>query len=223
MCFAPYVSLSTFIIEFLLAIFFLLRDPKDKLNRLIALLSFLLGFYQLNEFLICVTDLSIFTRLAGITTTVLPVLGVWYALIMWRKKIRYYWHILILLPATFFIVMISFPIYYTGKTVCNYVFIQYPNTGLLGQFYGLYYITYIVGAGILFYYAVLQTKDVYEKRLLQLGSLGMLIFTVPTFIFLQFLPMFYTSFPSVLCEFALLLAIELVVVLWYKEKHKIKY
>ena len=91
MCFAPYVSLSTFVIEFLLAIFFFLKNPKDKLNRIIALVSFLLGFYQLNEFLICVTGVRIFTILAMGVTALLPAIGISYALIMYRKKLKYYW------------------------------------------------------------------------------------------------------------------------------------
>ncbi|MBR9690946.1 hypothetical protein GOV08_04650 [Candidatus Woesearchaeota archaeon] len=223
MCFAPYISLSTFIIEFLLAAYFVLRDPKDRLNQFLALISFMLGYYQLNEFLICTTSLNIFARLAMITTAILPALGVTYALIMWRKKIKYYWHILIYTPAAFFITMFSLPFYYDTPTFCNTVFIQYPTTGLLGQFYSLYYTIYVVGVGVLFYYAAIHAKDVYEKRLLQLGMLGMLILIVPAIVFLQFLPSLYVEFPSVLCEFALLLAIELVVLMWYKEKHKIKF
>lgn len=223
MCFAPYISLSTFIIEFLLALFFLLKNPKDKVNRIIALLSFLLGLYQLNEFLICTTGANFFTRGAIIVTALLPAIGITYGLIMWRKKIRYYWHLLIYSPTIFFVVMFSLPFYYQESAVCNSVFLTYPGTGLLGDFYGLYYLTYISAAAILFYFAASNNNNKYEKRLLHLGMLGMLIFTIPTFIFLQFLPALYISFPSVLCEFALLLAIELIIVIWYKDKHKLNY
>ena len=62
-----------------------------------------------------------------------------------------------------------------------------------------------------------------EKVLLSLGMLGMGIFTIPTFIFLIFLPALRMQFASVLCEFALLLAIELMILLWYKEKHNLRY
>lgn len=222
MCFAPYISLSTFIIEFLLAIYFLLRNPKDKLNQIIALLSLMLGIYQLNEFLICVTGANIFTRLAMITTALLPSIGISYALIMWRKKLKWYWHTLIYTPAIFFIVMFSMPFYYKTNAFCNSVFIQYPNIGLMSDFYGLYYTIYVVGTGVLFYLAS-NNKSKKERILLRLGMLSMLIFTVPTFIFLQFLPSLNNSFPSVLCEFALLLAIELIIVIFFKEKYKMEY
>jgi len=223
MCFAPYISLSIFIIEFLLAIFFLLRDPKDNLNRIIALLSLFLGLYQLNEFLICITDVNLFTKLSMSISAVLPPIAISYALIMWRKRLKYYWNLLIYSPAVFFIFMFILSNYLKVSAVCMTVFIEYPDLGLLGKFYALYYIAYILGAAALFYFASSKLKIVYERRLLHLGMLGMFIFTVPTFIFILFLPMMYNQFPSVLCQFALLLAIELAVVLWYKEKHKIKY
>lgn len=237
MCFTPYISLSTFVIEFLLAIFFLLKNPKDKLNRIVALLSLLLGIYQLNEFLICTTQINIFTRLAMITTSILPAIGITYALIMWRKKLSYYWHLLIYSPVVFFIVMFSMPLYYSTSASCGSVFVKYPSLGLLGDFYSIYYFGYIIASLILFYIAgnfdashkiisqkIKSSKDYkYYKGLLSLGALGMLIFTVPTYIFLQFLPSLSIKFPSVLCEFALLLAIELIIVIWYKDKYNIKY
>ncbi len=76
---------------------------------------------------------------------------------------------------------------------------------------------------MLFYLFSQPAKRKEEKVLLNLGMLGMGVFTIPTFVFLIFLPMFDTQFASVLCEFALLLAIEMIVLLWYKEKHGLKY
>lgn len=222
MCFAPYISLSTFVIEFLLALYFLLSNPKDKLNQIIALISFLLGFYQLNEFLICTTGLSVFTKLAMITTAILPALAITFALIMSKKRLRYYWHLVIYAPALFFIVMFA-TLYYNQPAVCDAIFILYPTTGILGDLYGLYYVAYIVGTGVLFYLFSQRTKKKEERVMQHLGMLSMVIFTVPTFVFLIFLPRFYTAFSSVLCEFALLLAIELIIVLWYKQKHGLKY
>jgi hypothetical protein len=223
MCFAPYVSLSTFIIEFLLAMFFLLKNPKDKLNRIISLTSFLLGFYQLNEFLICTTGANLFTRLALVTTAILPGLGISYALILSRKKMKFYWHALIYSPAIFFILMFILSSYLKQSAFCSTVFIQYPNTNLLGKLFSLYYTVYLVASMILFYFFSLQFKSKYERRLSHLGILGILLFTVPTFIFLLFIPALKIKFASVLCEFALLLAIEFIIVLWYKDKHRLHY
>jgi len=211
MCFAPYISLSTFIIEFLLATYFLLQNPKDKLNKIIALTSFLLGIYQLNEFLICVTKINLFTKLAISTTAILPVLAISIALVMSRKKIKYYWKLLIYSPAAFFILAFTMSNTLTQSATCSTVFIEYPIFGLLGKFFALYY---LVSA---------NTKSKHEKVLSGLGMLGMFIFTIPTYIFLLFLPALDIKFPSVLCEFALLLAIEFIFLLWYKEEHKLKY
>jgi len=223
MCFAPYISLSTFVIEFLLAAFFFFKNPKDNLNRMIALISLLLGVYQLNEFLICVTGLNFFTKLAMSTTAILPALGITYALIVYRKKIKFYWHALIYAPAVFFILMFVISNYYKQSAICASVFIQYFGGGLLGMFFALYYLLYLIAGAVLFYFAASGAKSMYERRLAHLGMLGVFIFVVPTFVFLLFLPALEIQFASVLCEFALLLAIELVIILWYKDKHRLKY
>ncbi len=223
MCFAPYISLATFTIEFLLALYFFFMKPKDRLHQIIAVISFLLGYYQLNEFLICLTEQVVFTKLAMITTAILPALAVSFALIMARKRLRYYWHILIYAPAVFFSTMFALPLYYSESAICQTIFIEYPTAGILGNLYGLHYMVYIVGAGVLFYFFSQFAKTKHEKVLLNLGMLSMLVFTAPTFVFLIFLPQFYPQFPSVLCEFALLLAIELIILLWYKNRHGIKY
>ncbi len=223
MCFAPYISLSTFVIEFALAVFFLLKNPKDNLNRIISLISFLLGIYQLNEFLICITEINLFTKLAMITTAILPALAISYALVMFRKKIKIYWHMLIYAPSVFFILMFVLSSIFKQSAICATVFIEYPVMGLLGKFFGLYYILYFIVAIILFYFASSKAKSKYEKTLSILGVVGIFIFTFPTFIFLLFLPAMNIKFPSILCEFALLLAIEFIFVLWYKEKHKLHY
>lgn len=223
MCFAPYVSLSTFVIEFLLAAFFLLKSPKDNLNRVIALIALLLGVYQLNEFLICVSGLSLFTMFAMMTIAILPGLGITYVLIIFRKKIKFRWHVLIYLPAIFFVLVFAISDYFKRSAICSTVFVQYPGAGLLGMFFALYYLVYLVAGLIMFYFISSNVKSIYEKRLGYLGVLGLLVFIVPTFVFLFFLPALEIQFASILCEFALLFAIELVVVLWYKDKHKLRY
>ncbi len=222
MCFTPYISLSTFIIEFLLALYFLLKNPKDKLNQVISLLSFLLGLYQLSEFLICVTGINLFALFARIITAILPALAISYALVLSRRKIRF-WNILIYAPAIFFILMFILSNSNPISATCSKVFIGFSSLGLLGKFFGSYYLLYIFGSVIAFSYVASKSTSKYEKTLTLLGMAGMFLFTVPTFIFLLFLPEFEIQFPSVLCEFGLLLAIELVVVLWYKNKHNLKY
>ena len=142
---------------------------------------------------------------------------------MYRKKINYYWKLLIYSPPVFFILMFILANYYKQSAICTTVFIQYPSLGMLGRFFALYYIVYLLAAVIIFYFASQNTNSKYEKVLSNLGIFGMLIFTVPTFIFLIFLPSLKIMFPSVLCEFGLLLAIEFIIVLWYKDKHKLHY
>jgi len=87
-----------------------------------------------------------------ITTAILPAVGVSFALLMGRKRISYYWHLLIYAPAAFFIVMFALIEPYRAGAVCQAIFIQYPTAGLLGDFYGTYYIIYVLGSATLFYF-----------------------------------------------------------------------
>ena len=121
MCFAPYISVSTFIVELLLAVYFFLLDSKDKLNRFIALLSLSLGIYQLNEFFICTTTTGLFTRSAFAVTAVLPAMAITYALIMWRKRLKWHLHAMIYLPAVFFVVAFSLPWSFKSAATCQSV------------------------------------------------------------------------------------------------------
>ena len=67
-----------------------------------------------------------------------------------------------------------------------------------------------------------EEKDKKLKILNDIGAFSILVFTVPTFLFLALFPQFNMHFPSVLCDFALLLAITLLCMIYYKEKHEIK-
>jgi len=186
---------------------------------LIAIISLLLGIYQLNEFLICFTNFSAFTRIALGVTAILPAVGVSYALVLSRIKLKFHWHLAIYSPAIFFITW--FAIMTTELAICSTVFIQYPSMGLVGRFYSSYYALYIVGALLIMQFGQIRKK--HEITLRHLGMLGILTFALPAYIFLRFLPMLEIQSKSVLCEFALLLAIEFLIVLWYKDKYKIKY
>ncbi|MFC1697983.1 hypothetical protein ACFL1H_06595 [Nanoarchaeota archaeon] len=223
MCFAPYVSLSTFIIEFLIAIFFLAKNPRDKLNQAMALLVFMLGFYQLNEFLICTTGANVFTKLAMITTAILPAFSITLALIMWKKPLKWYFHLVYYVPSIFFILWFSISNAFASSAQCMSVFIKYPAFGIVNNFYGLYYLVFLIATIIIYFIASHIVKKRQEKVMLSLGILSVLIFTIPTYIFLLFLPSQKILFSSVLCEFALLLSILLIFVMWYKDKHKLKY
>jgi protein-S-isoprenylcysteine O-methyltransferase Ste14 len=64
----------------------------------------------------------------------------------------------------------------------------------------------------------MQEKDVEKKKLYLLLPLGVLIMSVPTFILMVVFPNLNFMFPSVLCHFALLLAIVTFVGVYWKHK-----
>jgi len=144
-------------------------------------------------------------------------------LIVYRSKIGYYWNALIYAPVVFFVSMFLFSSYYETSAICSTIFIEYIHWGYLGKFFGLYYLVYMLAMAVIFYFATSKVKTKAERVVAHLGVLSVFIFTVPTYIFIWFLPAFNIKFASVLCEFGLLLSIELVILLLWKEKHKLSY
>lgn len=113
--------------------------------------------------------------------------------------------------------------YYSQSALCGDYFIRYPDLGLTGILYDAYYFIYLLAAFLLFLSAASKRRNIHEKRLFYLGALGIAIFNISTFVFLLLLPQYYPEFPSVYCEFALLLAIEFLLVVRYKEKHRLRF
>jgi len=223
MCFSPTISLTTFVIEFILAIYFVAIAPKDKLNKIIGRVTAFLALYQLNEFLICTTGNTIHTRFALIITALLPVYGVLYAFKMIRKKITLNQRLILYATPIVFCIYFAFTQIYNNPTACLNMFIQYPKLGFAAKLYGLYYFTYLLFSIYIFYRGIKQTRNKMLRRFYELGILSILIFTVPTFLFIIILPQYFILFPSVLCQFALLLAILFVYIIYYKQKNKLVY
>jgi hypothetical protein len=213
MCLTPQISFATFAIEVALAFFVFFKNPRDKLNQIGAALLLFLGLYQLNEFFICTTSQLAFTRLAIATTSFLPAFGVTAALIMMREKLARFWYGLLYLPPVLFLLTFLFSGIYQTSAVCGRFFIRYPYTGFIGTLHGLYYLVYLVIATALFYIGARSAKHIHERKLLYLGMSAVLAFNITAFTFLLFLPQYLPEFPSVYCEFALLVALQFVIII----------
>jgi len=223
MCFSPQISLTTFIVEFALAIYFVAIAPQDKLNKIIGRVTAFLALYQLCEFMICITNNTLFTRLAFIITALLPAYGVVYAFTMIKKKLSLNKLIVLYSFPILFSIYFAFTSIYNNPTVCLNMFILYPKLGIMAKIYGSYYFVYLLASIYIFYRAIKQTKDKVFRRFYELGILSILIFTLPTVLFIIILPEYFRLFPSVLCQFALLLALIFIYIIYYKQKHKLVY
>ena len=211
MCFNPAVSLTTFLIEIILATALLLQKPHKKINQLGAITLIGLGMYQFSEAMICFQFFQLFfTRFGYMMTAFLPALGIHLTFLLVRKK----HHLLfIYLPALLFAGIIIFTEFLITKAQCFTLFVQFfYGTTLLPLLYTIYYILYLLAIFVLLFSAYRRARSSL-KPLYFLSILALISFIVPTFIFIILAPKLTAVLGSVLCHFALIFAIMLFILL----------
>jgi len=220
MCFAPWISLSTFIIEILLAIWVFIKGPKKLINQLGAVILILLGLYQLTEFMICLSLHPLFWgKMAHLTYTFLPALGVHWAFALVKEKKRLFY--VYILPIIFSALVLSSPLFVKSAECSRYfITVLFEWNPIWLWCYGLYYGGFILVSAIILMKAIISENNKSKRKIYSWGFIGLLSFTVPTLIFILFFPMMNIMFPSVLCEFALLFGISVVYTAYLSEKSR---
>ncbi len=90
MCFTPIVSLSTAIVEFVVATAILVFCRKSLINRFFPLLIYILGFYQFTEFMLCTSNYPFFwAKMGFITYSFLPAVGLHFVMKLTNRKYNY--------------------------------------------------------------------------------------------------------------------------------------
>ena len=214
MCFTPAISLTTAIIEFLLATIILSLFPKTTFKNFFAIFIYFLGFYQFTEFMLCTTNYSALWAVIGfITYSFLPAIGMHAALKFSKRKFKpIFLYIVPILAGISAIILPNFiQISRCEKYFVTVISIFTNSTNLLYLIpyfiYLMYYASFIIASCIIAYLYSRSVKDKNAKNLIYVLIVGILLMSLPTFILIMLLPQFGMQFPSVLCEFALLLAI----------------
>lgn len=141
MCFTPAASLLTASIEFLIAGYLWYRI-KDKRLYPIAIFVFLLGVYQLTEFMLCTTSNQIFwARIGFAAYTFMPILLYHFFISASGKRIKYY---LYTIPVLFSVLALFHP-QFIAYTSCNSLHVTvesmvFNQNLLLMILYLLYYL-----------------------------------------------------------------------------------
>jgi len=227
MCFTPTISLTVAITEFILATILLLAFPKTTLRNFSAVLIYILGFYQFTEFMLCTSGSPFFwARLGFMTYTLLPAVGLNIALKFTNRKPNYLHYFLIyIIPAIFWILALSFRMITSASCQTFFVEVQslfnqagaIPNN-LLFMIYTLYYLSFIVVSCLLFYLHFRKEKNKIKKQIDLAYIFGVFLMTVPTMVFLVIFPFLNTRFPSVLCGFAIFVAITSFIAVYLESK-----
>lgn len=222
MCFTPSVSLATAITEFVFAGIMPFVFNRARLKNIFAFFLFLLGFYQFTEFMLCITgNAEVWVRAGYITYSFLPAVSVHAVWNYFETKAHRL--LLYVIPLFYsFVALFSTDFVQVGSCqtmfVLTKVFYSKNYNTVFSLVYIAYYFFFIVFACLFALKKYRQEKNIKKKKLYLLLPLGVLLMSVPTFVFMVIFPSLNVMFPSVLCHFALLLAIVTFVGVYWEHK-----
>lgn len=206
-CFSPPVMLATFIIEIALALYAIFRYKLDEVGRLVVLLLMLLAIFQLAEYNVCESGWighEWASRIGYAAITALPPLGIHLAYALAGRKKRPLLPPAYIIGGLFALFFLLVPGAFAGHDCLgNYVIFQ--TAPGLSWLYALYYYGWLV-AGVALCWQL--AKQVSKSKLALLGlAVGYLAFILPTTAVNIIDPSTVQGIPSIMCGFAVLLAI----------------
>ncbi len=213
-CFSPPVMIATTIIEVSLALYALWRYRMTIMTRLAVVMLLALATFQLSEYFVCTGVGSMaapWSRLGFVAITALPALGLHMMHVLADKNRRRLvygsYAVMVLFMASF----LFSPCIFTGH-VCtgNYVIFQF--TANITGVYSVYYFGWILAGMSLGFHWANELKAKGKTAIKQLQAvqgliLGYLVFLVPSALSMAINPEVRRGIPSVLCGFAVLLAL----------------
>jgi hypothetical protein len=215
-CFSPPVMVATLLIEFSLAGYTFWRYKMNVLGRLMTTMLVALAVFQLAEYFVCTGIGSMaapWSRVGFVAITALPPVGLHLMHVLAGKQRRRLVYSAYALMAAFMVFFLFSPGTFTGhECTGNYVIFQF--TANITGVYGVYYFGWLlVGIGLGFRWAN-ELKARGKSAIKQLQTvqgfiLGYLVFLVPSALSMTINPEVRRGIPSVLCGFAVLLAIVL--------------
>jgi hypothetical protein len=214
-CFSPLAMLVTFVIEFVGATYTLIRYKMNKVGRLVVVLLSFLGLFQVSEYMICEKVGGVeWSRIGFFATTMLPPLGITLGLAIseFKNKFTNVLKPLMWVACGLFSFYVVFWRNAITSEVCsgNYV-IFYTNE--IMWLYSLYYFS-LLGIGLVGGLCVIKgLKDEKRKKSLVALVFGTLAFLVPTFVVNLLSHETIEAIPSIMCGFAVILAIDLLFVI----------
>ncbi len=207
----PTVALITIFVEFLLVIFsFRVKTQKNIKYPIISILILLLS-YQISEFFICmrIGDSLLLSKMAFLIILWLPAIGIdlIFRLMSGKVNIIYYF------PALILAIFVLLGKDFVTSAVCNVFWAKYKNENMLYLFYSIYYELGQIGMIYLSLYGIIKSDNMKTRYSLGLILGATIIFVLFAFLFVVAVPSALGALPSVMCHFAVFLAISLFVIL----------
>lgn len=219
--YSPLLAIITAAVEFFAAgIAFLSKGRKGILYPTGAIFLLLAG-YQIAEVAVCTRpDVLIFSQLAFFDITWLPPLGLWLTARLISPRLKWLQAVsFIYFSAAFALTCWIFidPSCIT-KSVCQVVLASYSHSSLFHIIYGLFYQS---GLALIVFSAAAGsavTGDITLRKHLANMQAGVLGFLLPSLYFRIILSEQDGLLPSVMCHFALILAVSLIFLVFREKK-----
>jgi len=219
----PILSLATATLEVGAAVW-ALRGPGRKpiIYATAAILVFLAG-YQIVEAIFCTgspATLAFLPRLAFMVVAWLPPTGLLLTAQLYPSKkryLRYYAYGMYLFCAAL-VLAVATDKGFVSATVCEIVFARYANPTPLYQTYGMFYQGGLFSMLLISAYGVTISEDRRQRLLLGQLLLGCIAFIFPSLLTVAAVPAAEKALPSIMCHFALLLALFLIRLIWIERK-----
>lgn len=217
-CFSPPVMLATFIIEFSLAAYTFIRFHTTKFSRLAIATLIFLGLFQIAEYQICSgVDPVFWSRIGFVAITLLPPLGIHLISLITGKY--HYTRFAYSLAVLYSFIFLFVPRAITG-TVCGGNYVIFNTAQDLSWTYGIYY----SGLLLLGLWEIIEEMRVGNKNnfsLLAWLAVGYCSFMVPMGIVYSLSPAARHAIPSIMCGFAVTLAVllSMIIVPKYHSKY----
>ena len=220
--YSPLLSLFTAAFELGAAAWVLRLGLDAKVRNLLVGLFVILAGYQLAEIWVCNAPEDAFrARVAFCDVTWLPVLGLELVAVfaglksaLWKGVLRFQWAFALGLCAWMMLDQ-SFVI----GTVCSTVVATYlhgtPFHNVFGGWYESLMFAIVIGAGV----GMVRSDSVRTRANLLDFQIGILGFTIPAFLAQLILKKLDPSLPSLMCHFALILAVFMVRIAWRESRH----
>ncbi len=216
MSYDPLLSIATAALEVFAAIWVLQSPGRKHILRTTAAILFFLAGYQFIEAILCTGLLpnagSTLPRLAFIVVAWLPPTGLLLVahLFPTRTGSVYRYAFAMYLFCLALVIAIALERTFASISVCMIVFARYTNPTPLFGLYGIFYQSGLLGMLLLSAYGVTVCDDRHQRLLLGQVLLGSLAFIFPALVTVAVIPIADQALPSIMCHFALFLALFLV-------------
>lgn len=204
-CFSPLVMMLTFFAEVLLLVWVALRGRKPTQLLIMAILA-CLAVFQLAEYMVCETAHADEWSMVGfVAITLLPALGFELMRVLVGAQAN-------ALRSAFYGVCAAFVFVFAVQdssivsAVCEGNYVIFRLRDQLHFAYGVYYFG---GLAIAILYGLYHLRDLHakRKRAVQWLLAGYASFTVPVAVLAALAPSTRDGIPSIMCGFALALAV----------------